>query len=89
MRPLTVRLHVAALRFFVVKTLKRRYLLDDTPYPKAPRRPQILSIEEVAPVIDTADSLSHRTMLMVLYRPACGTRSCAICRSPTSTAGGC
>ena len=36
MRPLTVRLHVAALRFFFVKTLKRRYLLDDTPYPKAP-----------------------------------------------------
>lgn len=30
MRPLTVRLHVAALRFFFVKTLKRRYLLDDT-----------------------------------------------------------
>src|SRR5918993_2702267 len=68
MRPLTVRLHVAALRFFFVKTLKRRYLLDDTPYPKAPRRlPQIVSIEEVARVIDAADSLSHRTMLMVLY----------------------
>ena len=68
MRPLTVRLHVAALRFFFVKTLKRRYLLDDTPYPKAPRRlPQILSVEEVTRVIDAADSLSHRTMLMVLY----------------------
>jgi integrase/recombinase XerD len=68
MRPLTVRLHVAALRFFFVKTLKRPYLLDDTPYPKAPRRlPQILSVEEVARLIDAADSLSHRTMLMVLY----------------------
>lgn len=68
MQPRTVRLHVAALRFFFVKTLKRRYLLDDTPYPKAPRRlPQILSIEEVARLIDAADSLSHRTMLMVLY----------------------
>ena len=68
MQPRTVRLHVAALRFFFVKTLKRRYLLDDTPYPKAPRRlPQILSVEEVARVIDAADSLSHRTMLMVLY----------------------
>src|ERR671918_2102602 len=68
MRPLTVRLHVAALRFFFVKTLKRRYLLDDTPYPKAPRRlPQILSVDEVARLIDAADSLSHRTMLMVLY----------------------
>ena len=28
----TVRLHVAALRFFFVKTLRRRYALDDTPY---------------------------------------------------------
>jgi len=47
MRRLTVRLHVAALRFIFVKTLKRPYLLDDTPYPKAPRRlPQVLSIEE-------------------------------------------
>jgi integrase/recombinase XerD len=51
MQPLTVRLHVAALRFFFVKTLKRRYSLDDTPYPKASRRlPQILSVEEVARV---------------------------------------
>jgi integrase/recombinase XerD len=41
MQPLTVRLHVAALRFFFVKTLKRRYLLDDTPYPKAPDPPVV------------------------------------------------
>ena len=34
MRPLTVRLHVAALRFFFVKTLKRRYLLEDRRIPK-------------------------------------------------------
>ena len=62
MRPLTVRLHVAALRFFFVKTLKRRYLLDDTPYPKAPRRlPQILSVEEVARLIDAADSVTSHT----------------------------
>jgi len=66
--PHTVRLHVAALRFFFVKTLKRRYLLDDIPYPKAPRRlPSILSVDEVTQLIDAADSLSHRTMLMVLY----------------------
>jgi integrase/recombinase XerD len=49
MRPLTVRLHVAALRFFFVKTLRCRCLLDDTPYPKAPRRlPQILRVGEMA-----------------------------------------
>jgi site-specific recombinase XerD len=66
--PRTVRLHVAALRFFFVKTLKRRYVLDDTPYPKAPRRlPQILSVDEVTRLIEAAHSLSHRTMLMLLY----------------------
>ena len=66
--PRTVRLHVSALRFFFVRTLKRRYLLDDTPYPKAPRRlPQILSVEEMTRLIDAADGLYHRTMLMVLY----------------------
>ncbi|MBA3298027.1 MAG: site-specific integrase [Acidobacteria bacterium] len=66
--PRTVRLHVAALRFFFVKTLKRRYSLDDTPYPKAPRRlPTILTIEEVRRLIEAARTLTERTMLMVLY----------------------
>jgi site-specific recombinase XerD len=34
--PRTVKLHVSALRFFFVKTLKRPYLLEDIPYPKVP-----------------------------------------------------
>jgi len=68
LRPHTVRLHVAALRFFFVKTLKRTSLLDDTPYPKAPRRlPPVLTPDEVARLIDAADNLLHRTMLRVLY----------------------
>jgi integrase/recombinase XerD len=68
LQPKTVRLHVSALRFFFVKTLRRRYLLDDTPYPKAPQRlPSILSVEEMARLIEAADGLYHRTMLMVLY----------------------
>ena len=67
LEPRTVRLHVCAIRFFV-KTLKRRYSLDDTPYPKAPRRlPQILRLDEVTQLINAAQNLSHRTMLMVLY----------------------
>ena len=41
LQPKTVRLHVSALRFFFVKTLRRRYLLDDTPYPKAPQQPVV------------------------------------------------
>ena len=66
--PRTVRLHVAALRFFFVKTLRRRYSPDDTPYPKVPRRlPTILTIEEVKRLIASARTLTERTMLMVLY----------------------
>ena len=48
--------------------MRRRYLVEDTPYPKAPRRlPQILSREEVTRLIAAAHSLTHRTMLMLLY----------------------
>jgi hypothetical protein len=73
--PRTVRLHVCAIRFFFVKTLKRRYSLDDTPYPKVPRRlPQILRLDEVTHLIDAAQHLSHRTMLMVLYSNSCSRR---------------
>ena len=68
LEPRTVKLHVSALRFFFVKTLKRRYLLDDIPYPKVPRRlPTILTVEEVTRLIDAAGTLTDRTMLMVLY----------------------
>ena len=53
LEPRTVKLHVSALRFFFVKTLKRPYLLDDIPYPKVPRRlPTILTVEEVTRLID-------------------------------------
>ncbi len=66
--PRTVKLHVAALRFFFVKTLKRAYGLNDLPYPKAPRRlPTVLTLEEVTRLIDAARTLADRTMLMVLY----------------------
>ena len=68
LEPRTVKLHVSALRFFFVKTLKRPYMLEDMPFPKVPRRlPAILTTEEVARLIDGAKTLTHRTMLMVLY----------------------
>lgn len=68
LEPRTVKLHVSALRFFFVKTLKRPYMLEDIPFPKVPRRlPAILTTDEVARLIDGAKNLTHRTMLMVLY----------------------
>src|SRR5437899_3766 len=68
LHPHSVKRHVAALRFFFVKTLRRPYGLDDTPYPKVPRRlPTILTVEEVTRLIDAARTLTDRAMLMVLY----------------------
>lgn len=75
----TVQQHVAALRFFYIKTLKRHYLLEDLPRPKRPRKlPEILSPEEVAKLIDSASNLFHRTMLMTLY--STGMRRAEMCR---------
>ena len=59
---------VAALRFFFNRTLKRHLPPTDIPYPKHPRRlPAVLTVEEVARLIDSARNLLDRTLLMVLY----------------------
>jgi len=64
----TVKQRMAAMQFFFARTLKRPYLREDFPYPKAPRRlPIILSQAEVTQLIDAAGNLSHRAMLMTLY----------------------
>src|SRR5262249_22737966 len=63
----TVGLHVAALRFFFVRVLKRRELKEDLPTPKRHRRlPTVLSPDEVRRLIAGAKNLYHRTMLMTL-----------------------
>ena len=59
---------VAALRFFFVRTLKRRGFREELPYPKSHRRlPTVLSLEEVARLIDAAGNLMQRALLMTLY----------------------
>ena len=64
----TVALHLAALRFLYLKTLKKSWNISETPYPKKPiRLPAIMSQEEVAQFIDGARTLYHRTLLMALY----------------------
>jgi integrase/recombinase XerD len=66
--PGTVAARLAALRFFYGKTLKKAWSIAETPYPKKPRRlPTILSQEEVAQLIDAANTAFHRTLLMTLY----------------------
>jgi integrase/recombinase XerD len=64
----TVGLHVAALRFFFVRVLKRRKLKEELPTPKRYRRlPTVLSADEVRQLIAGAKNLYHRTILMTLY----------------------
>ena len=59
---------VAALRFFYVKTFRKGWSIEDTPYPKrGSRLPVILSVEEVSQLIDAADTPFHRTLLMTAY----------------------
>jgi len=69
LKPDTVVGQVAALRFFFVRTLKRRFPPDSIPYPKYThhRVPKILSPDEVARLIDAASNLQARAILMLLY----------------------
>lgn len=60
--------HLAALRFFYIKTLRRTWSLADTPYPKKTRHlPTILSREEVAQLLHAARTPGERILLMALY----------------------
>ena len=75
----TVEGRTAALRFLFVKTLKRPYIHDQIPFPKRQRPlPAVLSQEEVARLIDSAQSLMHRAMLMTLY--GTGVRRAELCQ---------
>ncbi len=64
----SVSQHLAALRFFFVKTLKKPWSVAETPYPKVGLRlPTVLSQEEVARLIDSAPTPFYRTIVMTLY----------------------
>ena len=75
----SVNQRVGALRFFFIKTLKKTWSVDETPYPKRViRLPRIFSPEEVAQWIDAATTLFYRTILMTLY--ATGVRRAELAR---------
>lgn len=77
--PGTVEQCGAALRFFFVKTLRRPYLPDHIPLPKRQRTlPTVLSQEEIQRLIDSAENLMHRAMLMTLY--GTGVRRAELCQ---------
>ena len=75
----SVAQRLTGLWFFYFKTLRRSWDLSLTPYPKKPRRlPSILSQQEVAQLIDAAESMFHRMILMTLY--ATGVRRAELTR---------
>lgn len=75
----SVTQHLAALRFFFVRTLKKPWSVAETPYPKRVfRLPTVLSQEEVARLIDSARTPFHRMILMTLY--ATGARRAELAR---------
>src|SRR6201984_103206 len=77
--PSTVTQHLAALRFFYIKVLRRPWSIAETPYPKKVQRlPIILSPEEVTQLIDSALTPFHRILLMTLY--ATGVRRAELAR---------
>jgi integrase/recombinase XerD len=64
----SVCVYVEALRFLFVHVLKRRWTVDDLPYPKRPQTlPLVLSHQEVAQLINSATTPRDRVILMALY----------------------
>ena len=64
----TVNQRVGALRFFFIKTLRRPWSVEETPYPKKRLHlPVILSQDEVSRLIESALIPFHRTILVTLY----------------------
>ncbi len=79
LKPATVSVQLAALRFLFVAVLKRPWTVADTPYPKRPDTlPTVLSQDEVARLIDAALIPLHRAVLMTLY--ATGLRRAEVTR---------
>ena len=83
LQPATVAVRLAALRFLFVSVLKRRWTVEDMPYPKRPDKlPTVLTQDEVARMIDAALTPLHRAVLMTLY--ATGLRRAELTRLKVS-----
>lgn len=68
LKPATVAVRLAGLRFLFVAVLKRPWTVDDTPYPIRPQKlPTVLSQQEVAQLIESALTPVHRAVLITLY----------------------
>src|SRR5262249_3673042 len=72
-KPATVAVRLAALRFLFVAVLKRQWTVDDTPYPKRPDAlPTVLSQDEVVRLINPHSAASRRSDDALYHRPPAG-----------------
>lgn len=59
---------VCAMKLFYVKVLKRRWTIDQLPFPRMPRKlPAVLSRDDVLRLIAAIPSFKHRTMAATMY----------------------
>lgn len=71
--PSSIKVHIAALRYLFGRVLDRPEVMADFPFPKVPfKRPEVLTREEAAALIDCTDNPKHKALLSVAYD--CGLR---------------
>ena len=64
----SLKIHYSALRFLYETTLKKSWIIDGIPYPKTAKPlPHVLDKSDILRIIDAADNLRQKTMLMVTY----------------------
>jgi integrase/recombinase XerD len=75
--PSSVNLRMAALRFFFITTLGKKWDPKAFPFlPKKRRAPVILSHQEIASLLNSIENLKHRTLLLTIY--CGGLRTCEV-----------
>lgn len=75
--PGSINMKIAALKMFFLKTMKRNWPQDFCPWVRKKQRlPLLLSLEEVAAIINATENIKQRTIFMTIY--ATGMRSCEV-----------
>lgn len=77
--PTTVNQYLAAIRFFYLHVLNKKWADREIPMVKHKRKlPIILSQDEIVKVFNATENIKHKTMLMGLY--SCGLRKSELTR---------
>lgn len=64
----TLRQTTNAIRYFYSQTLQIPMIVENIPCPKNPKKlPGIFSVDEVFRIINSAENLKYKTILMIIY----------------------